>query len=71
MARLIDTTWALVAHEKLAGLDPDLGLFVPGNPLADLPLAQRIDRYAAAGRGLDPENPEDPDLLARLVRAWR
>ncbi|MFH2116347.1 MAG: PHP domain-containing protein [Spirochaetota bacterium] len=71
MSRLIDTTWALVAHEKLAGLDPALGLFAPGNPLAAVPLAQRIDRYAEVGRGLDPEQPEDPDSLARLARGWR
>ena len=71
MSRLIDTTWALVAHEKLSGLDPALGLFAPGNPLAGLPLAQRIDRYAAVGRGIDPEKPEDPDSRARLVRSWR
>jgi hypothetical protein len=31
MSRLIDTTWALVAHEKLSGLDPALGLFATVN----------------------------------------
>jgi hypothetical protein len=71
MSRLIGTTWALVAHEKLSGLDRGLGLFSPRSPLATLPLADRIDRYAEVGRSLDPRNPEDPATLSRLVRDWR
>ncbi len=71
MARLLDSTWALVAHEKLSGLDKALGLFSSQDPLAALPLAERIDRYAEVGRNLDPCNPEDPGTLSRLVRNWR
>jgi hypothetical protein len=71
MSRLIDTTWALVAHEKLSGMDPALGLFATGSPQAVLPLPERIDRYAAVGRGIDPEHPEDPAALSRLIRDWR
>jgi hypothetical protein len=71
MSRLIGTTWALVAHEKLSGMDPALGLFSPAGPLAALPLAERMERYAEVGRNLDPKNPEDPETLARLVRNWR
>jgi hypothetical protein len=71
MARLVETTWALVAHERLSSMDLSLGLFSPESPLAGLPLAARIDRYAEVGRGLDPRNPDDPDALSRLVRNWR
>jgi hypothetical protein len=71
MSRLIGTTWALVAHEKLSGFDRGLGLFSPEGPLAALSLAGRIDRYAEVGRTLDPMNPEDPGTLSRLVRDWR
>lgn len=55
---LIDTTWALIAHEKLAGVDRRLGLFSPENPLAGQPLSTRIARYAEAGRSLDRHDPE-------------
>jgi hypothetical protein len=71
MARLIDTTWALIAHEKLSGLDEGLGLFASRGPLAALPLAGRIERYAALGRLIDRQDPENADKLSRLVREWR
>jgi hypothetical protein len=57
--RLVDTTWALIAHERLASVNPGLGLFSPANPLAAKPLEERLARYAAAGRALDPQRPED------------
>jgi len=53
-AHLIDTTWALIAHEKLVDADERLGLFHPGNPLAARPLAERIHAYAEVGKSLDP-----------------
>jgi hypothetical protein len=71
MSRLIGSTWALVAHEKLSGLDRALGLFSDQSPLAALPLAERMDRYAEVGRNLDPLKPEDPGTLSHLVRNWR
>jgi len=71
MARLIDTTWALIAHEKLCGLDDGLGLFAEASPLAALPLAGRIERYAGIGRLIDRQDPENADKLSRLVRDWR
>lgn len=71
MAKLLDTTWALVAHEKLSGLDPDLGLFSPRSPLASRPLAERVAAYASIGRALDPRDPENPETLSRLAREWR
>ncbi len=51
---LIDATWALIAHEKLADEDPRMGLFRPENPLADAALGGRIARYASRGRETDP-----------------
>jgi hypothetical protein len=71
MSNLLDTTWALVAHEKLSGLDPNLGLFSSRNPLAGRTLPERVALYAAAGRALDPKNPEYPDILSRFAREWR
>jgi hypothetical protein len=56
---LLDTTWALIAHERLASVDGKLSLFAPQNPLAGRPLAERIAVYAAAGRDLDPRRPEE------------
>ena len=50
---LIDTTWALIAHERLSSLDRSFGLFAPDNPLAAEPLAERLAVYARAGRTLD------------------
>lgn len=70
MSRLLDATWALIAHEKLSGLDPKYGIFSPVNPLAHKQLTERIDLYAQAGRSIDPGRPEDPTLLARLVANW-
>lgn len=55
---LADAAWALITHEKLAAADPGLALFDPGNPLASLPLQQRIDMYARVGRYMDHKRPE-------------
>lgn len=51
-AGLIDSTWALVAHERLATLQPDLGFFSKNNPLASLSLSQRIEAYSQLGQKL-------------------
>jgi predicted metal-dependent phosphoesterase TrpH len=56
---LVDTTWALVAHECLASLDYSLGLFSPSNPLASLPLTERLAIYADAGKALDKKHPAE------------
>jgi hypothetical protein len=55
---LVDTTWALIAHERLASADRRLGLFAADNPLAGKSLAERLALYAAAGRSLNLKNPE-------------
>ncbi|NQT57386.1 MAG: PHP domain-containing protein [Bacteroidetes bacterium] len=51
---LLDSAWALVAHEKLASADPELGMFQSKNPLADKSIAERIQVYAEIGRQLNP-----------------
>jgi hypothetical protein len=55
---LTEATWALIAHEKLVTANPVLSLFSPRNPLAALPLKERIRRYAAVGRKIDNRHPE-------------
>jgi len=55
---LTAATWALIAHEKLATLDPTHALFDARNPLAGLSLKERLSRYAKAGRAIDPCHPE-------------
>ncbi len=59
-ANLRDSTWALVAHERLSSVEPRAGLFSPANPLASLPLERRLAAYAEAGRALDLSRPGDP-----------
>lgn len=57
-AHLIDSAWALVAHEKLAASDPSLGLFAEDSPLAGRALSERIAIYAKAARTADPRDPD-------------
>jgi len=56
---LIDTTWALIAHERLSGVDRRYGLFSPDSPLASLGLEKRLAAYAAFGRKLDKRDPDE------------
>lgn len=59
-AHLNTSTWAMVAHETLSNHDPSLGLLHPDNPLAGLPLAERVTRYGQAGpRLVAGESPAD------------
>lgn len=64
---LIDSTWALIAHEKLTGKDPDLSLFSSNNPMAGLPLQERIIFYNKIGREIDRKNPEKLENLIQKV----
>ncbi len=66
-AHLVDTTWALVAHEKLASADPRLGLFRADSPVAEMGLAARLRLYARAGRMLDPRRPAELAEVAAFV----
>lgn len=56
---LVDSAWALVAHEKLSTVDPSLGLFNPANPYAQQSLETRLARYADLGRRMDSRHPLD------------
>ena len=51
---LIDATWALAAHEKLASYKNEYGLFSAENPLAHETLAKRVAVYADLGKKLKP-----------------
>ena len=51
-AHLNASTWAMVAHEALAAVDPSLGLFAAGNPYAASGLDERIALYAKAGQDI-------------------
>ncbi len=64
---LIDSTWALIAHEKLAGKDEALSLFSSKNPMTNLPLQERIAFYNKIGRIIDKKNPENLDNLIKKV----
>jgi len=56
---LLDTTWALIAHERLASVDARFGLFSEKNPLSSFSLESRLAAYAKAGKNLDLFNPEE------------
>jgi len=56
---LLDTTWALIAHERLATIDKRFGLYSKENPLASMNLAQRLAAYAAFGKRLDLHHPDE------------
>ncbi|HKL57830.1 MAG TPA: PHP domain-containing protein [Sphaerochaeta sp.] len=54
---LVDSAWALVAHEKLATQDEKLGLFHPKNPYAHKSLDERLAIYSSLGRKMDSHHP--------------
>ena len=62
---LIGATWALIAHEKLASIEPRFSLFHPANPYASVPLADRIQVYAKVGAAMDPSHPENALTVAK------
>jgi hypothetical protein len=68
---LVTATWALIAHEKLTECNAALSLFSPDNPLAELPLEERIRRYAELGQKLDHRRPavSAAGLEAELLQA--
>jgi len=55
---LTDAAWALIAHEKLTAVDPKLALFSQENPMASLPLEERLEKYSTIGRKMDHTQPE-------------
>ncbi|MCK5198898.1 MAG: PHP domain-containing protein [Spirochaetales bacterium] len=64
---LIDSTWALIAHEKLTGKDESLSLFSRKNPMANSSLQERIAFYNILGRDIDKRNPEKLDVQIKKV----
>jgi hypothetical protein len=69
---LVDTTWALIAHERLATADSRLALFSPENPLASQTLEERLRVYASAGQRLDlHKSDESAYSIAAEVLAGR
>ncbi len=61
-SHLIDATWALIAHERLASVNKDFSLFSENNPWASCSLDFRIQRYAEYGKSMDPHKPEQAAL---------
>lgn len=61
-AHLNTSTWAMVAHERFAD-DERFGLLSPDDPLAHLPLSQRVERYGALGPRLVAGEP--PETLRK------
>ncbi|MBE3091839.1 MAG: PHP domain-containing protein [Candidatus Atribacteria bacterium] len=57
-AHLIEATWALIAHEKLANYDEKYALFNNKNPLESKSLKERIIIYSEIGRKIDNRHPE-------------
>jgi len=57
-AHLIEATWALIAHEKLANYNGKCGLFNSRNPLKGKSLKERIRIYSEIGRKIDKKHPE-------------
>lgn len=57
-AHLIEATWALIAHEKLANYNEKYALFNNRNPLKGKSLKERIITYSEIGRRIDSRYPE-------------
>ncbi|MDR2784506.1 MAG: PHP domain-containing protein [Treponema sp.] len=65
---LVDTTWALIAHERLAAADPRLGLFSPENPFSAQTLERRLEIYAEKGKKFDlHKSDESAFTMAREI----
>jgi hypothetical protein len=60
---LLDTTWALIAHERLASVDTCYGLFSDKNPIASMNLTERLGFYADMGRKLDLRHPDESAIM--------
>ena len=67
-AHLNASTWAMVAHEALASVDPSLGLFAASNPYAGSSLAERIAIYAAAGMEIGRSGKDAAEVAQSLLK---
>jgi hypothetical protein len=70
-AHLNDSTWAMVAHEALASVDPNLGIFETGNPYAETALEKRISIYSRAGSDMLNGERRSPEKTAEFLRKGR
>jgi len=66
---LIDSTWALIAHEYLSSYG-GFGLFDSDSPLGGMMLEERIAVYAGIGRCMDAKRPEGIVDIARKEGLW-
>jgi hypothetical protein len=64
-SHLVDMTWALIAHEKLAHFNPVYALFHERNPFFSKTLKNRLKIYSLIGRAIDPACPE---RVAHLIQ---
>ncbi len=55
---LVENTWTLIAHEKLASHDETFGFFQKKNPFSRFPLEKRIEIYTEVGKQIDYSDPE-------------
>ena len=55
---LNESTWALVAHEKLQDLNPNLGLFSSPSLNSRYSLRERLAAFATIGREMNYHNPD-------------
>lgn len=53
-SHLVDSAWALIAHERLADADPDDGFFSSRSAARDPGIAQRAAAFARKGRAMKP-----------------
>jgi len=58
-SHLLDATWALIAHEKLAECRDSFAFFSPSNPLNHLSLQEKTSLYSRIGRQMNVEHPEN------------
>lgn len=68
-AHLIDSAWALVVHERVADVDPELGLSANGGALARLSPLERVQALARVAGGVDWRDEPNPGELAERVRS--
>jgi hypothetical protein len=55
-SQLIDASWALIGHERMAHIDPSTGMFAERTATLNPSLADRVVMYASIGRDLMPRD---------------
>ncbi len=56
---LQESAWALIGHEQLSSQGKEYGIFAPNTPQAELTVTERIEMYAACGKALNLNTPEE------------